>query len=101
MHHSIDLQLLDALDASSASFRYLIPNPPTFHSDPLDNSSFYVHHALGVHWISVKPWVGDLAKVLEGSEGDEGKKRLEKYWAEKKGSSECGWVIDTWEGQEE
>ncbi|GHJ88352.1 hypothetical protein NliqN6_4754 [Naganishia liquefaciens] len=96
VYESIDLGLLAEIktakgQSGSLASRYamLDNDPPTILVDPFDDATFYVHHALGVHRVSVAPWAHALAAALDADEPE----KLETFW-QSEIKSENTWAID-------
>lgn len=96
VYESIDLGLLPEIKSAegqsgSLASRYaiLVNDPPTILPDPFDHATFYIHHALGVHRVSVAPWVNALAAALVDDEPE----KLEQFWKSEI-KSENTWEVD-------
>lgn len=96
MYESIDLGLLPEIKSveghsGSLASRYaiLVNDPPTILQDPFDHATLYVHHALGVHRVSVGPWVNALTAALDADEPE----KLEAFWRSEI-KSENTWAVD-------
>ncbi|KAJ9097833.1 hypothetical protein QFC19_006623 [Naganishia cerealis] len=93
---TIDLGLLAEIKnaeghTGSIASRYnvLINDPPSIIPHPLDQSTFYVSHAIGVHRISVAPWMSSLNDALTSDDED----KLDQFW-ERGLKSDNTWAID-------
>jgi len=53
-----------------------------------------------VHWISFKNWKTALAEVVQVQDIDDEEKAIGELWKQNL-PSQCGWVVDTWSGQNE
>jgi nucleoporin NUP82 len=96
---SIDLQILENLqDQQTESLSSVIPHPPLLLKDPLDPTSIYVQHALGVHWISIRPFVTALAQALTIQDVEQEAMEMVQLW-KRKVKCLSDWAIDTWTGQ--
>lgn len=96
VYESIDLGLLSEIKSAegqsgSLASRYaiLVNDPPTILLDPFDHATFYIHHALGVHRVSVAPWVNALTAALDANEPE----KLEQFWTSEI-KSENTWAVD-------
>ncbi|KAJ9124053.1 hypothetical protein QFC22_000846 [Naganishia vaughanmartiniae] len=96
VYETIDLGLLPEIrnapgHTGSITSRYsiLVNDPPSFISDPMDESTFYVAHALGVHRVSVAPWMDALTAALAEDEEE----KLDQFW-ESGLKSDSTWAID-------
>jgi nucleoporin NUP82 len=97
VYESIDLGLLPELKnapghSGSIESRYtvLVNDPPAILRDPFDNTTFFVHHALGVHRISLAPWINGLTAALNADEPE----KLDEFWSSGI-KSENTWAVDT------
>jgi len=100
---SLDLGLLDTLETIESTldqYTSLICNATTFTRDPLDPTSVFVHHVLGVHWVSFRNWKTALTDTLQIQDIDDEEKTIGELW-KRHVPSQCGWVVDTWSGQNE
>lgn len=77
--------------SGSIESRYavLINDPPAILLDPLDNFTFFVHHALGAHRISVAPWINGLNAALDADEPE----KLDQFWSSGI-KSDNTWAVD-------
>lgn len=96
VYESIDLGLLPELKnapghSGSIESRYtvLINDPPAILQDPFDHATFFVHHALGVHRISLAPWVNGLTAALDADEPE----KLDQFWSSGI-KSDNTWAVD-------
>lgn len=97
VYESIDLGLLPELKnapghSGSIESRYavLVNDPPALLRDPFDNATFFVHHALGVHRISLAPWINALSAALDADEPE----KLDQFWSSGI-QSDNTWAVDT------
>ncbi|KAJ9097753.1 hypothetical protein QFC21_004791 [Naganishia friedmannii] len=96
VYESIDLGLLPEIKnapghTGSIASRYsiLVNDPPSIITDPLDELTFYVAHALGVHRVYVAPWMDALTATLAEDEEE----KLDQFW-ESGVKSDNTWAID-------
>jgi hypothetical protein len=101
VYESIDLGFISALTPSESSpqpeqrpYDALALSQPIITVDPLDTCVLCIHHALGVHRISCRSWMEELASALLPAEPEGA---LQSFWKEGH-SSDVEFLVDTLRG---